>query len=954
MAISAQKMKRPTGADAPGQPDEQPLDLAGDLVALLDADGIITSISPTITLLLGYPPDAIVGRSLHALVHPDDDALLRQLLHAIGQTAESSRGAHYRLRAHDGSWRWFAATATPLLQGSGRGPIVVTQRALSPRERGPQAHASARGASEHFVQFYESDDFLITSLADYVRAGLEAGDACVVIATPAHRESLEQRLLADGLDLAAARTRGAYLPRDASATLAKILRGDMPAPERFASVVSGVLARAAKGGRRIRVFGEMVALLWAEGNQTAAIHLEALWNELQATTPQPFVLFCGYAMHGFVGEAQRSAFAEVCHQHARVIPHERYTTLSTSDERLRAISLLQQKAASLEAEIASRTRTEERLRAAERAAAAQARHLEAVIEAVPDALSIHDATGRILRLNAAGQRSAGSGRGHEALDELPHVYDLRTPDGAPFSTDDQPVARALRGEVVTAMEMHAHQLADAHDTEPHIILVSAAPLRDADGQIEGVVTLTHDVTERRQLELRTREALEALLAMAETLVSVPAADPSHAVATARPEVPDLATVARRLAELTRRVLGCERVSLTTLEPESRQTRPLAVVGLAPEQEHLWWNTIPTLQPTDYLDELSAHRLLAGEPVVLTFATRPNSARPSYGAEKTLMVPMRLRGQYIGTLTAGYGVTPHEYTTEEIALAGAVAQLTALVIDRERLLRDREAARANEMALREANRRLDEFISVAGHELRTPLTSSKINVQLAERQLQRLVAATSGRARGHAATGDPNSDLARLSDLFSRVGRQMDRQQRLVDDLLDLSRIQAGKLDLSVAPCDLALIIREAIEEQRLMHPTRMLSVVLPAHREAVPLLADADRVGQVVTNYLTNALKYSPDHQPVIVCLEVDDATARVSVRDRGPGLPPEEQDAVWQRFHRVHGIQVQSGSGVGLGLGLYISRTIIERHGGAVGVDSTPGHGSSFWFTLPLTPAGT
>ena len=117
----------------------------------------------------------------------------------------------------------------------------------------------------------------------------------------------------------------------------------------------------------------------------------------------------------------------------------------------------------------------------------------------------------------------------------------------------------------------------------------------------------------------------------------------------------------------------------------------------------------------------------------------------------------------------------------------------------------------------------------------------------------------------------------------------------------------------------------------------------------MPVLADAQRIGQVVTNYLTNALKYSAVDRPVAVGLQVEDQQACVWVRDEGPGLSPGEQERIWGRFHQAQGIVVQSGSGVGLGLGLHISQTIIEQHQGQVGVQSTPGQGSTFWFTLPL-----
>jgi len=120
----------------------------------------------------------------------------------------------------------------------------------------------------------------------------------------------------------------------------------------------------------------------------------------------------------------------------------------------------------------------------------------------------------------------------------------------------------------------------------------------------------------------------------------------------------------------------------------------------------------------------------------------------------------------------------------------------------------------------------------------------------------------------------------------------------------------------------------------------------------VPVVADALRLGQVVTNYLTNALKYSSADRPVEVGLQVNDQQAWVEVRDEGPGIPAKEQEHIWERYHRVKGIEVQSGTGVGLGLGLPISRAIIEQQQGQVGVQSAPGQGSTFWFSLPLAPA--
>ena len=113
------------------------------------------------------------------------------------------------------------------------------------------------------------------------------------------------------------------------------------------------------------------------------------------------------------------------------------------------------------------------------------------------------------------------------------------------------------------------------------------------------------------------------------------------------------------------------------------------------------------------------------------------------------------------------------------------------------------------------------------------------------------------------------------------------------------------------------------------------------------------RIGQVVTNYLTNALKYSPPDRPVEVGVQEAQQQGYVWVRDQGPGIASEEQGHLWERFHRVAGVEVLSGSGIGLGLGLHISKTIIDHHHGHVGVESQPGQGSTFWFTLPLGRQG-
>ncbi|HEV7126735.1 MAG TPA: ATP-binding protein [Ktedonobacterales bacterium] len=625
----------------------------------------------------------------------------------------------------------------------------------------------------------------------------------------------------------------------------------------------------------------------------------------------------------------------------------------------------------------------EALRARALAAETEAGRWRAIFESLTDGIMVFRHDGAVLDSNAAARDLLAIAG---AQDELARPLAQRTPlgritdtAGDPLPQRQWPLLRVLAGEVLTSDQAVDVRFGRADGLEV-LIKISGAPLRDHSGAIIGAVALLRDATALRRLEERTREALEALLAMAGVLVQAPIAakvtpPPLPAVAHKRvgqpafsqastpataadatiepgqqPPVQD--ATAQRLGQLTQRVLGCRRLWIVTVDVAAGRQTPVAVVGLPDEQVGTWWAETERAPFADHPQFQFIARLEAGEAVIVDrrqppFSEPPLAEQPNpYSVKSILIAPMRVRDRLIGVLAYDYGPVEHEFGRHELSLAEGVAKLAALVLERERLVQEREAAQADALALRETNRRMDEFVGIVAHELRTPLTTIVANIQIAARQLKK----TQARGMVVPSAEDLDALVARLAPALARSDRQAARLTRLVEDLLDLSRMQSGRLDLRHATLALAPIVREVVEEQRHTHPDRVIALVIPASLEEVMVEADADRIAQVVTNYLTNALKYSAEDRPVEVTLRRDGESVRVSVRDQGPGIAKAEQGRVWDRFYRSEAAQVVSGSGVGLGLGLYISRTIIERHGGQVGLRSTPEKGSTFSFSLPVS----
>ncbi|HEX7737022.1 MAG TPA: HAMP domain-containing sensor histidine kinase, partial [Ktedonobacteraceae bacterium] len=179
----------------------------------------------------------------------------------------------------------------------------------------------------------------------------------------------------------------------------------------------------------------------------------------------------------------------------------------------------------------------------------------------------------------------------------------------------------------------------------------------------------------------------------------------------------------------------------------------------------------------------------------------------------------------------------------------------------------------------------------------------------------------------------------------RVEVPVKQLERLITELLDVSRMQAGSLEYRRERVDLDELLREVIATIYHLHPSHTILVRRSVH---ISLIGDRDRLGQVFTNLLSNAIKYSPDAQTVEMDLSASDDVVMLRVRDHGLGIPRELRDKIFERFYRVTDFRQKAIPG--LGMGLYIVAEIVKQHGGTITVDSTVGKGSTFTVTLPRT----
>jgi two-component system NtrC family sensor kinase len=347
----------------------------------------------------------------------------------------------------------------------------------------------ALGPSDYVILLYEAEAHLVEAVSRFVSNGLVAGEAAIVVATLPHREHLEAQLRTHCVEFDSACAQGQYIALDAAETLAQFMVDGWPDAQRFVDVVGGIIARTRLRYPRVRVFGEMVALLWAAGRHDAMLRLEALWHDFLKTSAFP--LLCAYPIHGFVKGEYAQPFRTICAAHSHVIPAESYMGLSNPDEPLRTIAQLQQQAHALATEMAERQALEQTLRRREQ-------ELTDFFDHAPMALHWVSADGIILRVNEAELRLLGYSRDAYLGRHI-----------AAFHADQHVIADILRrlhaGEELQDYEA---RMVCQDGTLKHV-LINANVLWEQ-GQFIHARCFTRDITERRRGE-ETRERLAAIV-----------------------------------------------------------------------------------------------------------------------------------------------------------------------------------------------------------------------------------------------------------------------------------------------------------------------------------------------------------------------------------------------------------------------------------------------------------
>ena len=498
--------------------------------------------------------------------------------------------------------------------------------------------------------------------------------------------------------------------------------------------------------------------------------------------------------------------------------------------------------------------------------------LEAIFEAMGDAVFVYDEQGQPIRANRAANDLYGlppvTGYLDLPREERRKLMPAFDAEGRPLAAEQRPAARALRGEVFRDNDAQDVRML-VRDGRMRDLNITGAPIRRG-RQIVGAVIVARDVTERRRLERVAHEAERRA-----------------------------ATHARELEAALQAMT--DGVAIYDTEGHLLRKNRAAALYLALTET----GGVPS--PAS-MDSPATER---GDVVLIR--------RLLGGCEHEELEELEETGGVCHTEMPFRGLDGRE---RDLSLTGATirddeGRVTGAVIVA------RDVTERNRL-----ERQRTDMLQMVGHDLASPLQAAQVYVQRRRRMLS--------------SVGGEDRETQALSAMEHSLGRI----ERLVGDLQLVARIEMGTLRLARAPTELVALVRA---EAELAATATGRDVRFEAPSEPALADVDASRIGQSLANLLGNAHKYSPPDQAIELRLTIEKGLARISVTDEGPGIPPDEVWRIWEQFHQVKEIKPMAGSGGGLGLGLYITRNVIEAHGGTVGVESVVGEGSTFWFTIPL-----
>ncbi|HUP64242.1 MAG TPA: ATP-binding protein [Thermoanaerobaculia bacterium] len=548
--------------------------------------------------------------------------------------------------------------------------------------------------------------------------------------------------------------------------------------------------------------------------------------------------------------------------------------------------------------------------------ARQIRRTEAMIAGMADGVMLVDGEGRVVFINPAGVRFLGTSQTGVEIERQAEVYGFRNASGRELDPRENPAAQAL--STGTPIKDVTLRIARA-DRESTAISMSAVPFEE-DGRVAGVIVSFRDVTERHRLE----EEMQIQAERAQILAEAGAFFASNI---------DPAWVYQAIAERVAEVLG-DWAAVIIKSPDGKELRVASIYHREMSSLGIAWAFIYR-QPLILGEGIFGQVAATGYPTLTTnFEPNIESESTTYHAvqmklSSLLVLPLRSRREVLGALAIAAHDPARKMTDEKLPLAELLTERAAVAIENAQLFTQQVEARRK---LEDLSRLKDEFLSIASHELRTPVTSIKGYTQLAKSLIH-------------------ENDLTTSAEYLDVALDQIDRMSRLILELLDVSRIETGRLEIRRERIEWLRFVRNVVNRHQTANPDRRFEAALPPAAEII-VEGDRDRLEQVLGNLLENAVKYSPDGTGVTVKVMREAERVVTAITDSGIGIPGDELGQVFERFHR--GRQVSSTNYGGLGLGLYISKQIIERHSGAIWVESREGYGTTFFFSVPIAATVT